>query len=304
MAAIDQLNLVDSSGISAGGTGLAGNKIDRDRIVAIGLLTKGHVFTGTVDKAYIQGLQQAGTLVYLKGVTEMADKTPDHNYRTATGSGLKSVTGKNPYEYDVTFENGAAFSKALNSLEGNGNFDLIFWDKNDVIWLTQNKAGDIKGFTLGMHAVGNYKGDDGTNGATNMMMLQLKDRNEVDLRQGWIKPDDFAAEDLDGVNDIAFTIAPVAAAATSLTFKALLNDKVSFVSGLTLAKLRVTKNGVDITPTAISSSSSVKTYTLTIPAAVAADIFTVETYDSVATSEIINLTSVLYNSNKATVTVV
>lgn len=304
MAAIDQLNLVDSSGISAGGTGLAGNKIDRDRIVSIGLLRKGHVFTSTVDKEYIQGLQQSGDLVYLKGVTEMGDKTPDHNYRTATGSGLKSVTGKNPYEYDVTFENGAAFSKALNSLEGNGNFDLVFWDKNDVMWLTQNKAGDIKGFTLGMHAVGNYKGDDGTNGATNMMMLQMKDRNEVDLRQGWIKPDDFSAEDLDGVNDITFTIAPVAAAATSLVVTALLNDKVSFVSGLTLAKLRVTKNGLDITPTAIASSSSAKTITLTIAAAVAADVFTVETYDSVATSEIINLTSVLYNSNKATATAV
>jgi hypothetical protein len=304
MAAIDQLNLVDSSGISAGGTGLAGNKIDRDRIVSIGLLRKGHVFTGTVDKEYIQGLQQSGDLVYLKGVTEMADKTPDHNYRTATGSGLKSVTGKNPYEYDVTFENGVAFSKALNSLEGNGNFDLVFWDKNDVMWLTQNKAGDIKGFTLGMHAVGNYKGDDGTNGATNMMMLQLKDRNEIDLRQGWIKPDDFGAEDLDGVNDITFTLSPVAAAATSLTVKALLNDKVSFVSGLTLAKLRVTKNGVVITPTAITSNSSTKSIVLTIQAAVAADIFTVETYDSVALSEIISLTSVLYNSNKATATAV
>lgn len=304
MAAIDQLNLVDSSGITAGGTGLAGNKIDRDRIVAIGLLKKGYVFTAEVNKALMQSLQQSGDLIFLKGVTELADKTPDHNYRTANGSGLKSVTGKNPYEYDVTFENGAAFSKALNSLEGNGNFDLIFWDKNDVVWLTQNKAGDIKGFTLGMHAVGNYKGDDGTNGATNMMMLQLKDRNEIDLRQGWIKPDDFAAEDLDGVNDVAFTISPVAAAATTITFKALLNDKVSFVSGLTLPKLRVMKNGAVIVPSAIASSSSDKTYTLTVAAAVAADIFTVETYDSVATSEIILLTGVLYNSNKATVTVV
>lgn len=304
MAAIDQLNLVDSSGISAGGTGLAGNKIDRDRIVAIGLLTKGHIFSATIDKAYIQGLQQSGDLVFLKGVTELADKTPDHNYRTATGSGLKSVSGKNPYEYDVTFENGAAFSKALNSLEGNGNFDLIFWDKNDVIWLTQNKAGDIKGFTLGMHAVGNYKGDDGTNGATNMMMLQLKDRNEIDLRQGWVKPDDFAAEDLDGVNDVAFTISPVAAGATTITVQALLNDKVSFVSGLTLAKLKVTKNGAIITPSAIASSSSAKTYALTVTAAVAADIFTVQTYDTVATSEIINVASVLYNSNTATVTAV
>lgn len=304
MAAIDQLNLVDSSGISAGGTGLAGNKIDRDRIVAIGLLTKGHIFSATVDKAYIQALQQSGDLVYLKGVTELADKTPDHNYRTATGSGLKSVSGKNPYEYDVTFENGAAFSKALNSLEGNGNFDLIFWDKNDVIWLTQNKAGDIKGFTLGMHAVGNYKGDDGTNGATNTMMLQLKDRNEIDLRQGWIKPDDFAAEDLDGVNDITFTLSPVAAAATTLTVKALLNDKVSFVSGLTLAKLKVTKNGATITPTLLASNATTKTYTLTIAAASAADIFTVQTFDSVAVSEIINLTGVLYNSNTATATAI
>ena len=304
MAAIDQLNLVDSSSISAGGTGLASNKIDRDRITAIGLLKKGYIFTADVNKALIQSLQQSGDLIFIKGVTELNDKTPDHTYRTAAGSGLKSVSGKNPYEYDVTFENGAAFSKALNSLEGNGNFDLIFWDKNDVIWLTQNKAGEIKGFTLGMHAVGNYKGDDGTNGAINTMMLQLKDRNEIDLRQGWIKPTDFAAEDLDGVNDIAFTLSPVAAAATTITFKALLNDKVSFVSGLTLAKLKVTKNGTIITPSAIASSSSTKTYALTVVAASAADIFTVETYDTVATSEIINLTGVLYNSNKATVTAV
>jgi hypothetical protein len=45
-------------------------------------------------------------------------------------------------------------------------------------------------FTLGCN-LWKPKRDDGTNGLQIRMMLRKKDRNEIDLRQGWIKPDDF-----------------------------------------------------------------------------------------------------------------
>ena len=140
------LNIVNCSAAEARGTGLAGCKIDRQRVVALGLVPKGYKFDENKEwnQAYILELQQKGILIILQGVTTFVDNTPEHNINTSAGSGIKRVMGKMPYEFLATFENGVAFSKALNTLDGHGNFDLVLLDVNSVIWLTKTVSGTPK----------------------------------------------------------------------------------------------------------------------------------------------------------------
>lgn len=294
---VDQLNVVNCSVSGVIGTGLAGCKIDRKRVVALGLLQKGYVFpAGGINKALMLSLLQAGTLIYLKGVVTFAESTPEDSVKTFDGSGLKSVINKFPYEYKATFNNGVNFNKALNTLSGNGNYDIVMWDVDDVMWLTQNKAGDVKGFGLGMHEAGNYKGNDGTDVASQTLMLQLTDRSEVDDRMVNVLPDDFGSTDIDGVNEVKISI-NATAPGTSVVFKAMLSDNSHLLLATTVSNWIVKKNGAPITPSAISYVTNPDYITFTVAALIATDVVTVQLNGT------INQLGTLYKSNVATVTV-
>jgi hypothetical protein len=302
---ITGLNVLNCSSSDVVGTGLAGCRIDRKRVVAIGLLAKGTVLSGTIDKDYIQNLQQLGKLIYLKGVITFADNTPDPTIITREGSGYKTLVSELPYEYLATFDNGQNFQKALKSISGNGNYDLVLWDVDDVMWLTQNLAGDVKGFALGMHNSGKYVGNDGTNAASQTLMLQLTERSEVDERMSFVTPEDFSSNDLDGVNDVKISIEPTADASTEIIFSPYLIDGSHLVEGLTLSDLKVTRNGSLITPTAISYVTNEGKVTITVTANAVNDIITIQLWDSVlAKPVILSPADVLYKSNVATVSVV
>lgn len=305
---VDQLNVVDCSGAAVKGAGLAGCKIDMKRVTTVGLLQKGYKFpVAGVNKALLLSLIKKGTLKILKGVEKFEDKTPEHSFETVAGSGIKKLILKNPYEYDVNFDNGIDFSKALNSIAGKGDFDLIVWDVEDRMWVTQNKSGDVKGFDLGIHEVGNYKGNDGTKASSETLMLQVTDRGEVDERIASILAVDYSPTELDDFNNILLTIKPVAVAATTLVATALLNDRSHFAEGLVNTNFRLKKNNVVVTLTAPSvvADANAKTYTFTIAAAALNDVYTLETFDSAdQTTVILNPLGFLYKSNLATFTVV
>lgn len=294
------LNVVNCGASDVLGTGLAGCKIDRKRVVALGLLQRGTKIDANVTKAYIQNLQQTGKLIYLKGVVTFADNTPDDSYATADGSGIKSLISKMPYEFLATFDNGINFQKALKSISGNGNYDLVVFDVEDVMWFTQNLAGDVKGFSLGMHESGKYMGQDGTNKASQTLMLQLTERNEVDERMAWLKPLDFTPNDLDGANDVIIVIDPITTASTTIVFTPTLIDGSHLVEGLILANLRVTRNGITLTPSAISYATNMGKVTLTVSANTTADIVTIKLYDAIIPANTILSLDTLYKSNVAT----
>ncbi|MCY7291344.1 MAG: hypothetical protein LH615_04095 [Ferruginibacter sp.] len=305
---IDQLNVVDCSSGASKGAGLAGCKKDMKRVTTIGLLQKGYRFPLTgVTKALLLLLIKKGTLKILKGVENFEDTTAEHSYETVAGSGIKKLILKNPYEYNASFDNGIDFNKALNSIAGKGQFDLILWDVEDQMWVTQTKSGDVKGFDLGIHEAGNYKGNDGTKASSQMLTFQLNDRGEIDDRIANILAVDYSPTELDDFNDVLLTINPVAPLATTLVAKAMLNDKSHFADGLVNTNFRLKKNGnvIAISPSQVVADSSAKTYTFTITAAAVNDVYTLETYDSTdQTNVILNPLGFLYKSNLATVTVI
>ena len=295
-----QINTVNCGANGVLGTGLAGCRQDRKRVTALGLVQKGFIFATEITKDYMRSLQEDGTLIMLQGVVSFEDSTADDNIITRAGSGIKVVAGKNPYEHTVTFDNGINFHKALTSLSGYGNYDLILFDVDNSMFFTVTKSGSAKGFTLGMFENGKYMGANGTDASSQTILLQLIERAEIDERMSWIESNelDFSYGELTGVNEVLVSVNPIVTASTSIVLSAFLLDKTHPVEGLLVGDFSVVRNGVAIVPSAISYSSVTKKYTITVTANTTADIVEVSLKDIVLT-----LADVLYKSNTATVIV-
>jgi hypothetical protein len=301
MSLQQQINTVNCGGIGSLGTGLAGCRADRKRVVSLGLLEKGFNFTTMVDKASMRNLQVAGRLVMLQGVVSFTDNTAEDNIITRPGSGIKVVAGKNPYEYAVEFDNGINFHKALTSLSGYGNYDLVMFDVDNSMFMTVTKAGVPKGFTLGMFENGKYTGSNGTDASSQTISLQLVDRAEIDERMSWIKTEnlDFTASELTGVNEVLVTVDPIATASTSIVLSAFLLDKTNPVLGLLAPNFAITRNGLVIVPSTIVFNAVTNKYTLTVTANAIGNIITVALQGVILTPA-----DVLFKSNSAKVVVI
>jgi len=295
----EQINKVDCSGAGVIGTGLAGCRIDRKRVTALGLLKKGFVFAEEITKAYLRELQQDGTLIMLQGVVSFADNTADDNIITREGSGIKVVAGKNPYEYTATFDNGINFHKALTSLSSYEAYDLILFDVDNTMFGTTPKTGGLKGLTLGMFENGKYMGSNGTDAASQTVAFQCINRIELDLYAGWITNDflDFVYTELTGINEVLVTVAPIVTASTTITVDAYLLDKTHSVDGLLTGDFELTRNGAVLAQTVVQNPTT-KKYLFTVTANTTADIVTVRIKNTILTP-----LDVLYKSNTATAVV-
>jgi len=293
------LNRVNCGASGVLGTGLAGCKFDIDRVIAIGLLTKGYKFTQDPDKDYMRTLQQDGTLIMLQGVVSFADNTADDNITTREGSGIKVVAGKNPYEKTAMFDNGINFHKALTSVSGYEQYDIVLFDVNGSMVVTVAKDGSPKGFTLGMFENQKYGFANGTDSNSQSVLFQMINRMEFDANAGWYTTNelDFYPDELTGINEVLVSVAPIVTASTSIVVDAYLLDKTHSVDGLLVDDFKVTRNGAVIVPSAVVQNPT-KQYTLTVTANTTADIVTVSLDGVVLTT-----LDVLYKSNTATVVV-
>jgi len=295
----DQINKVDCSGAGVLGTGLAGCRMDRKRVTALGLLKKGFVFAEEITKAYMRELQQDGTLIMLQGVVSFVDNTAEDTIVTREGSGEKVVAGKMPYEYAATFDNGINFHKALTTLSSNNAYDLVLFDVDNTLFGTAPKSGGFKGLTLGMFENGKYTGSNGTDAASQTVTFQLTQRIEWDMYAAWIANNelDFIYTELTGINEVLVSVDPIAAASTTIVASAFLLDKTHSVEGLLTTDFELTRNGT-VLPQTVAYNSTTKKYTFTVTANTAADIVTVRIKDTILTP-----LDVLYKSNTDTAVV-
>lgn len=295
-----QINTVDCSQSGVLGTGLAGCRMDRKRVTALGLVEKGYKFNAEITKTYLRQLQKDGKLIMLQGVVSFEDNTADDNIITRAGSGIKVVAGKNPYEHTVTFDNGINFHKALTSLSGFNAYDLVLFDVDNSMFFTVTKSGEPKGFTLGMFENGKYMGANGTDASSQTILLQLTERTEIDARMSWIESNllDFTYDELTGVNDVILTVDPIVTLSTTIVVSAYLLDKIHPVEGLLVGDFSLTRNGTPLVPSLLAYNSTTKKYTLTVTANTTADIVTVDLDGIVLTPA-----DVLYKSDVKTVVV-
>lgn len=295
----EQINKIDCSGAGVIGTGLAGCRIDRKRVTALGLLKKGFIFAEEITKAYLRELQQDGTLIMLQGVVSFADNTAEDTIITREGSGEKVVAGKMPYEYAATFDNGINFHKALTSLSSHNAYDLVLFDVDNTMFGTTPKTGGLKGLTLGMFENGKYTGSNGTDASSQTVSFQLTQRIEWDMYAGWITNEclDFIYTELTGINEVLVTVAPIVTASTAITVDAYLLDKTHSVDGLLTGDFELTRNGAVLAQT-VTQNPTTKKYTFTVTANTTADIVTARIKNTILTP-----LDVLYKSNTATAVV-
>lgn len=305
MALTDQINVVDCTSAGAAGTGLQGCRRNIELAKALGLINPDYVFDPDVDfnQELIDELQITGDLIILPGVVGFTWSTPETSYFTRDTSGDKSLQLQFPYEATVTFDNGIDFQTALDSVSGKGNYRAIIFDKTDTAWMTQSKTGDVKGFALSVHQVGNYQGNDGVTQSSETFFIQFANRDEIDRRPVSIKMPDVSSSELDGINDITVTISPIINGATTLTFSPLLKDGTHLVKSLAIDNYLFEKNGTPFTPTGLTFNDANKTASVTITAAATADVFTIQT-NTVSPASIVTQapsSTVKFKSNLASV---
>lgn len=274
-----------ANGVSVG-TGTKNCKIDLNEIKIPVLIERGTTF-GTVDSPdlvdldYIRNLQLLGkAVIYPKGYSFTQNVNEDSTEENPDTGALR-VTRVNPYDFNLMFENGAAWNKAAYCYNSYDQWDLIWFDKNGTFVCTTSKSGVLKGFSLGMFQVSQYTFGQGTNNAKNNLRIQLPITDEFNKRVSWIESDDLDFDpltELDGVNDITITAVAPANADTSVVFSVVDVSKNVPSTEFTAADIRVLVNGVaDAGALAYDNNG---TYTKTVAALTNGDIITIQIYDT------------------------
>ena len=300
----DQIDKLACGASDALGTGQQACPIDWDRVSTVKLTPRGFIYTEIDNLVNVREAQQTGKAIIINNIDRFALVPQEVTIDTTDGSGKKTVSGELPYEYELMFKSqGLNFWKAMRSLDSAGVYDVTFYDVEGNQFFTKSKAGSPKGFGSYLIKTGQYKGKEGNSPAEFKTMIQLSDFKEME-RMAYISSDelDYSAQsDLEGVNGVLLTASPLAVLATSLVVSTTLIDKSHFVDGLVVGNFRVKRNGVIVVASAVAADENAKTYTLTIPAAVAGT-YTVDLYDSVLPASIIQVpTGLLFKSNVATV---
>jgi len=308
MALVNQLNVVECGAGNTIGTGQQGCQFDWQRVVAIELSSGTYTYTDEQTLANIQIAQKKKDIILINGFESFKNVDAAAKISTSDGSGEKSVDAELPYEFEGMFRNkGMNFWKAMRRLNSNGVRNVAFYDINGSKIMTQTKSGIVKGFKTSMVFTDKYVSKDGTNPSEFKFMLQLADTSMAEMeRATWITGGqlDYSMGELDGVNDVLFTPAPLAVAGTSLVISATLLDKTHYAGGFLTSDFLVKRNGTTVVHTAVVADSNAKTYTLTIPTAVAGT-YTVQTTNTDGTGVVLVASNgLLFESNIGTVVVV
>lgn len=291
------------------GTGTNGCKPFFKKVSSIWLMESGFVFDSsqTLGLTYVQLLQAQGKLIALKGIENFVDNTPD-NVTEEFESGIKKHVRKAKYEFLAEFSKGMYFNSALDYLNSDGSYDLIFVDVDGNILGTKSTTGALKGFTLGMFQKQKLTWATDSTAQREGIMFQMTVPNEFDrdyvfISQGQLDAD-FYPESIDGVNEIVLSLSAISDTATTSTVVATRKQDGQPFTGAAYTDFLFTDQGVTNNPSAVTESPA-GTYSFTGHTAFnTSDVVTVRLYDNSNNRSIINLSSVLYKSNTDTETVV
>lgn len=305
MALVDQIDVIECGVAELAGTGQQACKFDWDRIKTIEFSKPSFVYTLDLDLDNIHDMQQNEDIFIIKNAESFNLVPVEPTVSTSEGSGVESVDGELPYKYDIMFRNkGYKFWAALRTFNSNGGaYNVAFYDVNGNKIMTRSKGGLIKGFSTGMIFTGQYKGREGNTPAEFKMTIQLSDDVSQMERQVVVSNETsgISVSDLDGYNDVVLTPSALAVAATSLVVSAVLVDKSHFASGMVLADFEIKRDGVAVVASAVVANETNKTYTFTIPAAVAGT-YTVDTKNTFGKKVVLlPATGILYRGLTGTV---
>lgn len=305
-----QIFKIDCTQSGRRGTGTFNCPFNVARVATLIFTPQGFEFAEALSVAYIQQLQQEGNAVVLAKVVGVENRTAADNVTTETGSNVKTTSGKSPREFGFVFKNGLYFDMAIRTLEGFGNYDVIYFDEKLSFTMTSTED-VVKGLTVGQLAVEPYLQGNGADDAKTILTLQELYRSEFDKDATWIvgANHNVRLASLDGVNDAIVTIETAPADGdTTIVFSVKTKADKKAITGFTsllLADTQFKKNGTVIAFTgAPTYSSTTGLFTGTLAAALAEDDkVSLRLNDATYTTGIFKKGNRLFVTNTATATV-
>ncbi|MEO0572580.1 MAG: hypothetical protein AAF039_12815 [Bacteroidota bacterium] len=313
MALSDIIDKLSCSLADALGTGLRGCDFNFENMESIAILPSGTAIPASAayDRDYIRSLQKSGQWIPLNRVYSFDWQTGDDEVETSDTKGIEAVTRKGLYKFEVMFRNGIYQQKVLNSLEGFGRWDVIFFDEDGNQLHVTTSSGGIRGFSTGRFSVSPIEFKNGKNSLKTRLTVQFTKTSQFNNDIGFVGADDltFNPDEIEGVNQARLSIPTAPAnAATDIVVKTVLDkDGSTFVTGLVDANFLVKVDGATVAATAVADANA-KTYTLTVPALNTGQVVTVDLYDTPGVTPVIEVgqspDDILYQAKTATTTVV
>ena len=202
----------------------------------------------------LQRLITSQKLVVLNGVNTFEENGSADAIETLADD-TQLVTNLGKYKFDASFTNGMYFHKAVGSLEGFRNWNIIIVT-GDGVWGTLSSTGGLKGYTTGMVQRAKLTVGSNSAGQKEGLMFQFLEREELDNDFAFIPNTD--ARKQKGVTQVALSLVNTPADSdTTLTVKAVFaqNQSVAF-TGVDYAKFNFKENGTTANPTAGDDSAT------------------------------------------------
>ena len=201
--------------------------------------------TGDFNKKMFVDLQKEGKLDIITGILTSTDSGTDNIYETLdSGQDLKA--GDSVYRYDLTFNKGMYFNKAITHLAGS-NKRIVLGDRNGNVMLANN-GGDYQGFLLTMIDVNKMTMQTDTAASKQSLKIQFASAQEFTQRAEIIEYSDeldFNPATLEDKTQAFIKFKAVADSDDKIDFELLVDQgRSSHIVGVTGSKaFQLTING-------------------------------------------------------------
>lgn len=275
------------------GTGTNGCRILKKYIERRFLIQKGYKFDkliDTLDDDTINSLIQKGQLVPLPLNVAAEPNHQEPTYETV-GKMDMFVSGV-VYSWTLRFPADACLSRSLDSL-GNRNWDLLEVDEDGFLNVAETTDGFLKGFDINLSRYSGMVDNDGSTSAKTSFRIQLTKlgSKEYDARWTTVASEEVDWLSLNGVDEILFE--QTADGKLQATFAC---DQTSAIDGLTTANVRaVDSTGAVVAGFTLTSIGEGK---YTVGGLTAGQDYTLYTYDTAKTANVIVIGNYYYKSNR------
>jgi hypothetical protein len=160
--------------------------------------------TVTINNSWIDEEIQKGIIEPFVGTFDAIAETPDPTTEESQ-SGIMSVVRQGKPTITATFKKGKAYQKASFSSNSQDNYDYLLVYESNVIEGVLNGT-IFKGFDGGMFNTNGYNINNGTNSASTVIKIQLKDTYEFNVQSTFIANLDFNVNTgVNGIVDLKLT---------------------------------------------------------------------------------------------------
>jgi len=249
--------------------GMLNCQVEEGLLTGVYRVPKGTTYdlsTVTINKAWIDEEIRKGILEPFVGCFDAIAETPDPTTEESQ-SGIMSVVRQGKPTITMTFKKGKAYQKASYSSNSSDAYDyFLVYASNTIEGVLNGTV--LKGFDGGMFNTNGYNINNGTNSASTVIKIQLKDAYEFNVQSTFITGLDFNVNTgVNGIVDVVMTGRADASDGKLYVKPTWLHNEQTPIKGVATAQFKAYLNGVSDTLTGTATYADGE-YTLTPTTAV------------------------------------